>query len=134
MCEVEMATNHVLKTDPIVFQEIFDGHKNFEIRLNDRNFTVGDSLTLMETVYSGEEMSSGKPCEYTGREIDLQIDYILNGPQYGLADGWVIMSVSRLVDDCQMDAAGQVSSDVWHRDFSADEGLERQEKIFRPSS
>ena len=129
-----MATNHVLKTDPIVFQEIFDGHKNFEIRLNDRNFTVGDSLTLMETVYSGEEMSSGKPCEYTGREIDLQIDYILNGPQYGLADGWVIMSVSRLVDDCQMDAAGQVSSDVWHRDFSADEGLERLEKIFRPSS
>ena len=86
--------HHKLKTDPVVFQDSWTGHKNFEIRYNDRDFQVGDSITLRETVYSGEEMKEGKPLEYTGREIDRKIDYILRGPLYGLKSGWVIMAVS----------------------------------------
>ena len=90
--------HHNLKTDPAVFQASIDGIKNFEIRLNDRDFRPGDTITLVETESSGEEMRDDcAPLAYTGREIDLEVDYILHGhlSGYGLDDGWVIMSVSQ---------------------------------------
>lgn len=86
--------SHKLKTDPDVFQATWDGNKNFEIRLNDRDFKVGHELDLLETKYTGEEMKQGKPLEYTGRTLGVEVSYILEGPIYGLADGWVIMDIS----------------------------------------
>ena len=86
---------HKLKTDSAVFQAVREGKKNFEIRKNDRNFQVGDELWLHETVSTGEEMAKGVPLEYTGKVIGVTITYILNGPVYGLADGWCIMSIAR---------------------------------------
>lgn len=84
---------HVLKTDPHVFQKSWDGLKNFEIRYNDRNYQVGDVLRLRETRYSGEEMKQGKPLEYTDRVLTVEVKYALDGG-YGLADGWCILDVS----------------------------------------
>lgn len=89
-----MQIKHELKTDPLVFHESFIGNKPFEIRKNDRNFKVGDAVLLRETKFSGFAMAYGKPLEYTGRAIEVNIDYILFGPCYGVLDGWVIMSVS----------------------------------------
>jgi hypothetical protein len=89
-------THHELKTDPEVFQASLDGLKNFEIRLNDRDFRQGDTLTLRETEHSGEEMSNGAPLKYTGRSLDCKINYVLHGGRYGLADGWVILAVYHL--------------------------------------
>ena len=97
---------HELKTDPAVFKAVSEGRKNFEIRKNDRNFQVGDELWLKETVHTGAEMAPrhngaypgemlpGKPLEYTGRIMAVQVTYILNGPIYGLAEGWCIMSIA----------------------------------------
>ena len=84
---------HVLKTDPDVFQAVWDGRKNFEIRKDDRGFNSGDLLILRETYATGEQMRDGAPLEYTGREIFASVSYILRGPVYGLADEWVIMSI-----------------------------------------
>lgn len=84
---------HTLKTDPEVFEQSINGLKNFEIRFDDRQFSVGDSLLLQETIYSGEEMKNGKPLEFTGRTIESEINYILHGG-YGLSDGWVILDVT----------------------------------------
>ena len=47
-----MAT-HVLKTDTEVFQEAWDEVKPFELRLDDRNYKIGDNLILVETLYPG---------------------------------------------------------------------------------
>lgn len=88
---------HELKTDTAVFQQSWDGIKTFELRLNDRDFSVGDTLLLRETVYNGMEMKDGKPFEYTGRAIEQEVCTVLHGPIYGLADGWVIMSINCLV-------------------------------------
>ena len=56
-----LPVNHELKTDPDVFDEVARGEKTFEIRYNDRNFQIGDRLTLRRTDFTGEEMKAGKP-------------------------------------------------------------------------
>ena len=89
--------DHELKTDPEVFAATEAGIKEFEIRFNDRRFQVGDYLKLRETRHSGIEMKRGKPLEYTGKELLVKVQYILEGPIYGLSDGWVIMSVKEMV-------------------------------------
>jgi hypothetical protein len=83
---------HELKTDPDVFQASHWGVKPYEIRFNDRNFQLGDLLRLRETQHSGVEMAAGAPLIYTGRERSMPIRFILSGPRYGLAEGWVILS------------------------------------------
>lgn len=82
---------HVLKTDPAVFQDVLDGKKTFEIRFNDRGYQVGDLIVLKETKFTGQQMREGSPLIYTGREMQKQISYILSG--YGLQDGWVILGI-----------------------------------------
>lgn len=72
---------HQLKILPEYFEAVQKGIKNFEIRINDRGFKVGDKLLL-------QEWHDGK---YTGREITRNVDYILSGCA-GLTDGFVIIS------------------------------------------
>lgn len=86
---------HELKTDPEVFQAVWDRTKQYEIRKGDRPFAVGDELYLKETKRTGAEMADGEPLEYTGRIAWRTIAHILRGPAYGLADGWVILSFDR---------------------------------------
>jgi hypothetical protein len=85
-------TIHELKTDPEVFDAVADGLKTFEIRYDDRGYQIGDQLILNKTRYTGEEMKQGKPLEYLD-SYGATVSYILRGPIYGLADGWVIMSL-----------------------------------------
>lgn len=79
-----------LKTDPKCFEASWNGVKNWEIRVNDRGFQIGDHLHLKETVYTGIEMQSGSPLCYTGRQIKCEVTFILEG--YGLQKDWVILS------------------------------------------
>lgn len=86
---------HILKTDPAVYDEVKAGRKFFEIRKNDRDFQVGDMLVLKRTEHTGAEMAAGAPLIYTeGEELMRFVTSVLEGPIYGLADGWVIMSIS----------------------------------------
>jgi hypothetical protein len=88
-------TIHTLKTDPIPFADVLGGAKRFEIRKDDRGFAVGDILDLRATVSTGAQMAAGAPLEYTGRELSATVTHLMHGPAYGLADGWVIMSIIR---------------------------------------
>ena len=85
--------HHILKTDPDQFHYSWLGKKNFEIRYNDRDYKVGQTITLRETYFTGKEMEEGSPLEYTGREIDRRIMHITEGSTYGLAEGWVVMAL-----------------------------------------
>ena len=87
---------HELKTDPEVFEAVYSRYKNFEIRKSDRDFQIGDALTLRETKSTGEQMKRdplNHPLVYIGRVAYRVITYILRGPIYGLQDEWVIMSI-----------------------------------------
>lgn len=84
---------HELKTDPQVYDAVAFGGKTFEIRYNDRDFQVGDTLLLRRTEYSGLEMQNGSPLEFSGKASLWTVTYVLHGPLYGLNSGWVIMSI-----------------------------------------
>jgi hypothetical protein len=86
---------HILKTDPEVFDAVWERVKQYELRKDDRPFAVGDMLQLRETCYTGQQMASGKPLKYTGRIAWRTIAHILRGPCYGLAGGWAILSFER---------------------------------------
>ena len=83
-------TRHTLKTDHDVFQSSWDGEKNFELRIDDRNFKITDDILLLETLYFGEDMKVGKPLEYTGRFLEISVTCKIKG-EYGIKDGWCIL-------------------------------------------
>lgn len=77
---------HKLKTWPCYFEEVFQGRRKFEIRINDRNFQVGDTLLLEEYDIDAEA--------YTGRHCHREVTYILTNenPFINLGDA-VVMSI-----------------------------------------
>jgi ASC-1-like (ASCH) protein len=77
---------HELKTWNEYFEEVFMGHKTFEIRKNDRNFQKGDTLILKEW--------NPKTEQYTGREMVRNVTYIPEGGSFGLEKGFVIMAIA----------------------------------------
>lgn len=85
---------HKLKTDPAAFDDVVSGKKKFEIRLDDRGYQANDFLILRKTRFTGTEMKEGAPLEYVGPSLYFYVTYIMRGPIYGLADGWVIMTIS----------------------------------------
>ena len=78
-------TIHELKISPIYFDDVRKNKKRFEIRKDDRDFQVGDLITL-------KEYDNG---QYTGRVIEnIPIRYILRSvPEYGLKDGYCILGI-----------------------------------------
>lgn len=74
---------HELKTLPEYFDSLYSGNKTFEIRKDDRNFSVNDSLVL-------KEYANGK---YTGRVCYRNITYITHFPA-GLKRGYVCMAIT----------------------------------------
>lgn len=81
-------TEHSLKTMPIYWQPLFHGAKQFEIRRNDRGFSVGDILHLREWEPQREQ--------YTGREARFRVTYILFDHFPGLAKDFCAMSLAKL--------------------------------------
>lgn len=56
------------KVWPEYFQQILDGRKTFEVRLNDFEINEGDTLVLKEWDPSTKD--------YTGRELTRKVGYI----------------------------------------------------------
>lgn len=87
----EPQTWHDLKADPDAWDAVAAGIKTHEIRLDDRDFAVGDGLRLRKTRYTGHEMRTlGKPLEYIDQPIERIVSHIQRG--YGLDPGWCILS------------------------------------------
>ena len=84
-----MKKEHELKTWIEFYQEVLDGKKRFEIRKNDRDFQVGDTLRLREYVFLTGE--------YTGRWCVFNVTYMLKDG-FGLERGFCILSLSDLID------------------------------------
>lgn len=75
---------HDLKVLREFYPEILRKAKTFEIRKDDRDFMVGDTLLLREIDSVG----------YTGRACRRKINFILaDAGKYGLKKGYVILAI-----------------------------------------
>lgn len=88
-------TFHHLKTWPQYFEAIIAGIKSFEVRINDRNYEVGDCLQL-------EEYNPRKK-EFTNRRAHFEITYVLHGSAandselgWKLPDNVVVMGIRKI--------------------------------------
>lgn len=75
--------NHKLKCQSIYFNASVAGDKPFTIRLNDRDYQIGDTITKYE-------YNSNKP---TGRTADFIITYILKDFDNGLYPNYCILGL-----------------------------------------
>ena len=84
-----MCKLHELKIIPEFFHAIMFEGKNFEIRINDRDFEVGDQILLREWDVL---------CSYTGNYIKARIKYIYQGTGvYGVSEGYCILGLEDIV-------------------------------------
>lgn len=79
---------HELRIYKEYFTLVKSGVKQFEVRLNDREFEIGDELILKE--WDKENLV------YTGRFLHRKVDYLLKGGQFGIVEGYVVMSMSKI--------------------------------------
>lgn len=77
---------HELKTWPEHFSAIVEGRKRFELRRDDRGFAEGDRLLLREW--------APEPDRYTGRQVTVDVTYILRGPAFGLPENLAVLSIA----------------------------------------
>jgi hypothetical protein len=78
-------SQHTLKTWPAYFDAILDGRKTYEIRVNDRDYKVGDILLLQEW----NPIAS----RHTEREIRVLVTYMTEGGDWGIPEGHCVMAV-----------------------------------------
>lgn len=88
---------HELKIIPQYFEAVVKGIKTFELRKNDRDYKVGDTLLLKEWNIGEIDLTGPEPIVtqeqgYTGREVERKIAYILQGGRYGLHKNFVILA------------------------------------------
>jgi len=77
--------HHNLKLFTKYFQHVVDGKKRSEIRFNDRQYEIGDVVTLHERQPGLDGF------EYTGRSVSARISYI---DDFGCQHGYVNLSLS----------------------------------------
>lgn len=87
---------HGIKCWMEFFEETWQGRKTFELRLNDRDYNVGDVVLLREFDHIKRI--------YTGRIITGTITYLIEGPRFGLAEGWCCFQL-RIDDKGGLDGA-----------------------------
>lgn len=84
-------TVHELKTWPDYFEAVTRGAKTFEVRVNDRDFELGDFLVLREWDPHDCDHPGGGP-GYTGRVAQVRVNYLCDIPN---TENLVGMSITR---------------------------------------
>jgi hypothetical protein len=76
---------HELKTWVSLFSAVRDGTKTFDVRKNDRDFSVGDELLLREYHHVTHT--------YTGRKLLVGVTYVYTGP--GVVFGHCVLAIKK---------------------------------------
>lgn len=73
---------HEIKCWPEFFAAVRSGIKTFEVRLNDREYQVGDRLLI-------KEWDKDTEC-FTGNAVSRDVQYVTN---YNQKDGYVVLGI-----------------------------------------
>lgn len=87
---------HTLKTWPEPFKAVIANQKTVEVRKADRDFKVGDVLELREFAPDTQT--------FTGSRCLRRITHVLPGGQFGIEDGYVVMSITDDIGGVRADA------------------------------
>ena len=106
---------HELKTWPEFFTAMWEGRKPFEVRENDREYGVGNTLYLREfdpckrCKATGREwdvgdktdcgLCLGEKGKYTGREMTVEVTYLMKGGRFGVSENYVVMG-AKIINRC----------------------------------
>lgn len=82
VCSGDMNQIHELKIHPEYFGPVSEGKKTFEIRKNDRDYRIGDTVILREF--------DPRTGEYTGRLIQKEVGYV---SVFSQMSGWCVFSL-----------------------------------------
>ncbi|WP_029822526.1 DUF3850 domain-containing protein [Vibrio parahaemolyticus] len=85
---------HELKIQSEHFIDVLAGRKMHEVRINDRDYKAGDCLNLREIDLDGK---------YTGQEMNAEVSHVLHGGQFGIEDGWCVLSIKSRVSHAAID-------------------------------
>ena len=78
---------HELKILPEYFKDVIEARKTFEVRKDNRDFSVNDTILL-------QEYDRGL---FTGRDCLVNIKFILSSHQFkGIADGYCVLGIQLL--------------------------------------
>jgi hypothetical protein len=83
-----MSRVHLLKCTQPYLRDIMTGMKLFEVRRNDRDFKVGDTLELRE--WDGNDHGQS--------HIEARVVYVLQGGQFGIEPGFVVLGLRPLYE------------------------------------
>jgi len=86
---------HELKILPQCFERLLSALNGYlQLRKDDRDYKVGDTIRLREYIPSRLIKYTPFVSEYTGRECNRTITYILRDcEKYGLKKGFVILGI-----------------------------------------
>lgn len=89
-------TEHELKLNQKYFDAVLNGLKTFEVRRNDRDFRVGDTLYLNKTEDNGEYVLTNVGLRVN--PIKAIVIYILTHNDFpeGVPEGYVVMGIKRV--------------------------------------
>lgn len=85
---------HELKTWGSLFDDILAGRKTFEVRFNDRDYRVGDILSLMRYDPATESLTYVNAG--SAFRIEKRVSYVLHGGQFGIKSGFVVMGLQNV--------------------------------------
>jgi hypothetical protein len=85
--------HHELKIWPQFFALVKTGQKPFEIRRDDRQYAVGDTLVLREWRPEAVQPAPPDAGTYTGRVCEKVVTYIMHGGRFGIEPGFVVMAI-----------------------------------------
>jgi hypothetical protein len=88
--------NHILEIYSKFYNRIEDGEKTFEVRKNDRDFQVGDTLTLI----CQQEGKPGEPQTDITPSMIVEITYIMHGgDEFGaITPGFCVLGIKPYKD------------------------------------
>ncbi len=89
-------TEHSLKIYPVFYDAVANGAKTFEIRKNDRDYQVGDTLCMREFTGRGSDGVDN----YTGRVVYAKVTYVLTSEDFprAIVDGYAVLGIEVLRD------------------------------------
>jgi hypothetical protein len=86
-------SHHKLKCLDDFYQDVITGKKTFEVRKNDRDFAIGDTIDQQEITVGPNQFTGLDEFSYTGETMKMEITYMLKGGRWGIEEGYCVLGI-----------------------------------------